>query len=499
MSFNLVDHVKGAIGQAIMSKLAGSLGVSETGVTSAMDSAIPSLLGAMMNKSSAQGGSSELLDFIGKQDFGNLLGGEVGDLLSGGAKTDAITKSGNGILEYLLGGSKATNGFMETFGKFTGMGTQSGGGLLKMAAPFIMSTVGHHIKSQALDAVGLSRFFGEQKSNIMAGIPSALTGNLGLAAGGSSGSTGAKVASSGGSASTGGSSSGGAKVSGGGGGGGLPGWLLPLILALAALFLLRSCFCGSASVPGGDLVGGVGDTMKSGIGAVGDVAGGAADMVGDVAGGAADMAKDAAGAVGDVAGGAADMVGDAAGAVGDVAGGAADMVGDAAGAMGDAAQGAMDKAGDAVASLGSLTLPGGQTIETPEGSFTTKVAEYLGSSGASTEPVNFDFDGVNFQTGSANITAESMRQLNNLASLMTAYPNSAIRVEGHTDNTGNAAANKTLSEKRAASVKQTLMDKGIAGDRLESAGFGQESPIASNDTDEGRAQNRRVSVVITRK
>ena len=82
---------------------------------------------------------------------------------------------------------------------------------------------------------------------------------------------------------------------------------------------------------------------------------------------------------------------------------------------------------------------------------------------------------------------------------MTAYPNSAIRVEGHTDNTGNAAANKTLSEKRAASVKQTLMDKGIAGDRLESAGFGQESPIASNDTDEGRAQNRRVSVVITRK
>jgi len=464
MSFNLVDHVKGAIGQAVMSKLAGSLGVSENGVSSAMESAIPAILGSMMNKGSTESGASDLLGFIGKQDFGNMLGGEIGDLLGGGQKTDAIGQAGSGILEYLLGGSKASNGFMETFGKFTGMGTQSGGGLLKLAAPFIMSTVGHHIKSEAMDALGLSKFFGTQKSNIMAGIPSALTGGLGLASGGSSG----------GSVSSGGSSGGGsAKVSSssssGGSGGGMPGWLLPLILALAALFLLRSCFCGGSSVidQGGDLVGSVGDAAKSGLGAVGDVAGGAVDMAGDAAKGAADMA-------------------------GDVAGGAANMVG-------DAAKGAADMAGDAVATLGSLTLPGGQTIETPEGSFTTKVADYLGSSEASSEPVYFDFDGVNFETGSATITSESMRQLNNLASLMTAYPNSAIRVEGHTDNTGNAAANKTLSEQRAASVKQTLEGKGITADRVDSAGFGQDKPIASNDTDEGRAQNRRVSVVITRK
>ena len=326
-----------------------------------------------------------------------------------------------------------------------------------------------------------------------AGIPSALAGGLGFASG--AGSSSGSAASSSSARSSGSASS---SNRSGGGGGGLPKWLWPLVLGLGILLLLRSCVCGQSGVidQGGDLLGSVGDAAKSGIGAAGDLAGGAVDLAGDAAGAVGDVA-------GNVAGGAADLAAGAADTVGDVAGGAVDLVGDTAGAVGemagDAAGVVGEMAGDAAATLGSLTLPGGLSIETPEGSFTTKVAEFLGSSDAFTEPVNFDFDGVNFETGSARITSESMRQLNNLGALMQAYPNSAIRVEGHTDNTGNATANKTLSEKRAVSVRETLLGKGITPDRVDSAGFGQESPIATNDTEEGRAQNRRVSVVITRK
>lgn len=80
--------------------------------------------------------------------------------------------------------------------------------------------------------------------------------------------------------------------------------------------------------------------------------------------------------------------------------------------------------------------------------------------------------------------------------MMKAHPDLRIRIEGHTDNVGNAAFNQTLSEKRAAAVKAFLeKEYGIKGDRLEAQGFGDTRPVASNDTPEGRQSNRRVELV----
>ena len=74
-----------------------------------------------------------------------------------------------------------------------------------------------------------------------------------------------------------------------------------------------------------------------------------------------------------------------------------------------------------------------------------------------------------------------------------------IKLGGYTDNTGSAALNQKLSAERAASVKNELVTLGVDGGRIETEGYGQENPVASNETEEGRAQNRRISIRVTKK
>lgn len=104
-------------------------------------------------------------------------------------------------------------------------------------------------------------------------------------------------------------------------------------------------------------------------------------------------------------------------------------------------------------------------------------------------------DGVNFDFARATIRPESRPLLDQVATLLKSKPDWTIVLEGHTDNIGGAAFNKTLSEQRAASVKAYLVAQGIPDARLSSAGFGFDKPVASNDGEGGRSQNRRVEIV----
>lgn len=100
----------------------------------------------------------------------------------------------------------------------------------------------------------------------------------------------------------------------------------------------------------------------------------------------------------------------------------------------------------------------------------------------------FDFNKVNLGTDALPTVVE-------LARLMQQYPALRVRLEGHTDRVGTDAYNQKLSLGRAQAVKAALLAQGITGQRIEVAAFGATRPVASNDTDEGRAQNRRVEVV----
>lgn len=101
---------------------------------------------------------------------------------------------------------------------------------------------------------------------------------------------------------------------------------------------------------------------------------------------------------------------------------------------------------------------------------------------------------IQFKTGSTSISTESRSFLNRLAELAQGCP-VALRIEGHTDSVGSEAANMTLSRERAEAVLVALVQSGADGDRLIARGIGPLQPIASNDTAEGRAQNRRIEIM----
>jgi outer membrane protein OmpA-like peptidoglycan-associated protein len=99
---------------------------------------------------------------------------------------------------------------------------------------------------------------------------------------------------------------------------------------------------------------------------------------------------------------------------------------------------------------------------------------------------------VRFATDKAEVLPESQPLLAEMAAMLTRYATLRVNVEGHTDNTGTAARNRALSEARARSVVEALVAAGISRDRLTPVGYGQDKPVADNQTEEGRARNRRV-------
>lgn len=104
---------------------------------------------------------------------------------------------------------------------------------------------------------------------------------------------------------------------------------------------------------------------------------------------------------------------------------------------------------------------------------------------------------VEFQSGSAQLTAEGASVLNQVADALVKSSTLTVSIAGHTDTSGNPADNQTLSEARANSVRTYLIAKGVAGARMTAAGFGQSKPIADNATPDGRRRNRRIEFGVT--
>ncbi|MGB8194029.1 MAG: OmpA family protein [Chitinophagaceae bacterium] len=102
---------------------------------------------------------------------------------------------------------------------------------------------------------------------------------------------------------------------------------------------------------------------------------------------------------------------------------------------------------------------------------------------------------INFETGKSVIKPESQKIIDQIAEMLTADAAMKVSIEGHTDNVGTPASNKTLSENRSKAVMAALISKGINKTRLSSKGWGQEKPIGDNATPEGKEQNRRVEIV----
>ena len=157
---------------------------------------------------------------------------------------------------------------------------------------------------------------------------------------------------------------------------------------------------------------------------------------------------------------------------------------------------------NAVGTTGTVNQPQARALHEPPnftfpaGSSEDRLASYLASSG--TGSMNINLDRVSFERGSARLTPDSERQVKNMATVLRTYPKASVVVAGHTDNVGSDPANLALSRARAETIAWELRSAGVAADRLRVEAYGSQKPMADNATEQGRAQNRRVTLDVTR-
>lgn len=161
---------------------------------------------------------------------------------------------------------------------------------------------------------------------------------------------------------------------------------------------------------------------------------------------------------------------------------------------------AVDSAAVALGNFFKFKLPNGIELNAPEFGIENKLNTWLMDNSKMVDKTTwFNFDRLLFDTGKATLRPESQEQLKNIVEILKAYPKVELKIGGYTDNVGDPAANLKLSDDRAKSVMNEIVKMGIATERLEAEGYGEQFPVASNDTEEGKALNRRIAVRVTKK
>jgi outer membrane protein OmpA-like peptidoglycan-associated protein len=145
----------------------------------------------------------------------------------------------------------------------------------------------------------------------------------------------------------------------------------------------------------------------------------------------------------------------------------------------------------------SRSLPDGTHLRFPATSTEARLLSFLEANAPVDRETWYELDRITFGTDSADLRPESKEQLSNLSAILKAYPQVHAKIGGYTDNTGDASANLRLSQARARAVKADLQQMGVDSGRLESEGYGDQHPVASHATPEGRLQNRRVAIRVT--
>jgi OmpA-OmpF porin, OOP family len=149
--------------------------------------------------------------------------------------------------------------------------------------------------------------------------------------------------------------------------------------------------------------------------------------------------------------------------------------------------------------MANITLPCGTVLSVEEGSFNYTLANFLLKGSDSDVPKRIVFDHLNFDSATTRLTPESNATVRDLISILKCYPNTQVLLEGHTDNTGDPDSNKKLSLDRANAIKTLLVQSGVDSSRISTDGWGQEKPIAANESEDGRARNRRTELIVTKR
>jgi OmpA-OmpF porin, OOP family len=436
---NLLALLKDNLTPEIISKAANLVGEDQSSTATAMSGILPAVLGSVVGKASTNDGASSIMSMIsGGGNDGSMLD-NLGSMLGGGSSTDNMLSGGAGILSSLLGDK--VGGIASIIGNFAGIKSGSASSLMSMAAPMVMGLLGKQVASNGLNTSGLMSLLAGQKDHVAAAMPAGLGDKLGGLLGMGSMFSGASNLMSGmanDASKTVSSATNYASDQVEEAAGGLPKWLFPLLIGAAVIAGLLYFMKGCNNKP----VESVTSTLDSAASSV------SAGM---------DSAASTAGS-------------------------------------------AVSSATDAVKKLFTLKLPDGSEIEVPEGSLEDQIVKFIqDDKQAIDKKVWFNFDRLLFDTGKSTLKVESQEQIQKTVAILKAFPKVKIKIGGYTDNVGNAASNMKLSSDRAVVVMDALIAGGIDKSRLESEGYGDKNPVASNDTEEGKAQNRRIAISVRAK
>ncbi|WP_272023512.1 OmpA family protein [Olleya namhaensis] len=548
MSTNLLNLFKEQLSDNVLSNVSNLVGGEKTEtIQKGLMAAAPALLGGIMDKASTTEGAASIFNMLGDGAEMDNLSNALG---AGGEKSDGFLNKGLDFVKNILG-DKAS-GVIDLVSSVSGMGKDSSSSILSVAGSVLGGVLGKQ-KSSGMDLgsfvgmlsgqgsfldkfapaglaslLGLSSFSGisDKLGSLASGAlgfagdtgKAALdgAGNLGKGAidgagkiiGGAAGVAGNigkdaidGVGKIGGAAAGVAGNVGKGAIDGvgkiGGAAAGLAGsagkaggslikkilpWAIGIIGLLLAFFLVKGCdsdksILDNVKNAANETTGAISNTANSAV----DAAGNAVNKTVDAAGNAVDATGNAIGNTVDAAGNAVDATGKA---IGNVAGGIVDASGNVVNAF-----------GEAIGNFFSSDLPNGTKLNIPEGGFEDNFLSYI-KDGKFEAGKYYAFDRLYFNTGSSSLDANSMNQIENVAAIMKAYPEVKILFRGHTDNTGSVAGNNKLSASRALSVKNKLVEMGVATSRINTKGMGSADPIADNGTAEGRAKNRRIDVSI---
>ena len=153
--------------------------------------------------------------------------------------------------------------------------------------------------------------------------------------------------------------------------------------------------------------------------------------------------------------------------------------------------------GDIRGDIVRAKLPNGVELNTSKSGVEGELLGFLEH--GSQELGEFILDEISFAAGNKTLKSSSQEQLKNIAKILKAYPNTEIVINGYTDNLGKKAHNLRLSRERASYVLHELARIGVDKSRMTAKGFGDDHPVASNNSEEGRTRNRCISIYVARK
>ena len=175
MSVNLLDLVKGAVGNQVLKQIGGVLGESEQNTQSAVNAAVPAILGGLMKKASTPKGAGDLFGMLDDHDGGLL--DDIGRAIGGGRHESMIEK-GMKLISMLFGSQQ--NSIIGSIAKVAGFGDKSTGSLLGILAPIVMGVLGKQRRSSGLDVGGLTNLLMSQKDHVASSLPGNLRNDLGI-------------------------------------------------------------------------------------------------------------------------------------------------------------------------------------------------------------------------------------------------------------------------------------------------------------------------------